>query len=343
MHLPVELIRLVALVAGPYDALSLKNTCPKLRKLITPSDLLWAEAGQRMSRHGLVETFMWASYKTGGGKIVRTLAREFLSLTSGDDELRRQLSVALGSVVVEGDIQTTRLLLELGAGKIRASPENDRRENDPYCLDCLLMTAAEKNLVDIMDVLIQAGADVNARRGKSCYKATNALAAAVEKGCVNAVHALIAYGATDSDGSAINAAAHYNRLEMVPILLSARGEDNPYVPQSVKFKSLDSSLKGDMADLLIHSGFCGGIHHVLLRAASMNKSNMVRRLLKHRDLFDQLDLNSALAEALRRKHIEAAIPLISAGASAQSLNDDVKAVYDKYSWLIDNKGLGAPA
>ena len=294
-----------------------------------------------MSRHGLSETFVWASYKKGTGRILRALARDFHSLAGADSDLLRQMSVALGTVILENDAETAKLLLDLGAGKTPAR-ENDRRENDPYCLNCLLMTAAEGNHLEVMKVLIEAGANVNARRGKSLYKATNALAAAVERGSLDAVHTLLASGATDSDGSAINAAARYHRLEILPILLSARDEGNGYHPEAVNFKLLDIRWKSNMLDLLIHHGFQHGIHHVLLRAASRNHVNMVRSLLKHKMknecLFDQHDLDAALAEALRRKHIEAATPLLHAGATVNPVDKDIMAVYEKYAWLMGASG-----
>jgi hypothetical protein len=299
-----------------------------LRELITPADLLWAEAGWMLSRHGVDVTFGWAIYRTGCGKVVRCLARTVASLPAGERDYYGSLSMALGAAVVEDDVATAELLLELGAGKKKAGEPTKLCTNDPYCLTCLLVTAAEKNLTNMIGLLIRSGANVNARRGRTLHKATNALTAAAERGCLSAVNALLAAGAEDLDGSALTEAARYNQKEVVRVLLPTRGDFR------INLKKMDYTLKPDMADILIRSGCTGGVRDILLHSAGRNKQKMIRTLMAHGSIFSQVDLDAALSEALARKNIEAAALLINGGADPKSVDADATAVYQRYAWLL---------
>jgi len=331
MLLLPELIRLVALVAGPFDSRSIKDTCRTLRDLVTPADLLWAEAGWMLSRHGVDLTFGWAMYRTGAGKIVRSLACSMTSQPADKRDTYTPLSIALGTAVSEGDVVTAELLLGLGAGREKVGKPTERCSENPYSLDRLLITAAEKNLVDMIALLVGAGADVNARRGKSLHRETNALAAAAERGCLNAVSALLGAGAEDHDGTALIAAAGYNQLDVARVLHTRRKE---YPEGTYRIDLGKLALTSEMADFLIRSGYAEGAGRILVFAASRNKQKLTRALLIHRDVFSQGDLDTALDEALRRKNIETASLLLSAGANAGTLCPEGAGVFQKYAWLL---------
>jgi hypothetical protein len=323
MEVPVELIRLVALVAGPFTSRSIRCTCRALSRLVTDADLLWAEAGWRLSRHGAEVVFGWALYKTGSGRLIRSLARTMASLPADVMDRYQPLTIALGSAVVDNDIETAKLLLELGADKM-----SDNDIDGAYSPGRLLITAASKNFPDMIKLLLGSGIDVNALQGKSLYRQSTALSAAAERGAVKAVDCLLAAGAEDRDGSALSAAASYNQMEVIRVLLRAGRAYHP-----LNWEKLADAVTVDMADLLIRSGFKTGLRTLLLRSASKNKQRMLSLLLGH-GVFEQADLDAALDEALTRINLEAASLLLLGGADPATLGDEARAVHRRYAWLL---------
>jgi ankyrin repeat protein len=154
----------------------------------------------------------------------------------------------------------------------------------------LVVSASERGLSDIVCLLLEHGADVNAATEE--YNALGA-AVALHHGCVNIVRVLLEKGAEVNAtskiyGSALQVASHRGDIETVRLLVKHGAEVNT---AGGKYGSpLQAASRGgnvEMVQLLLEHGAnvnaTDGMHGSALQAASANGHVAVVRLLLEKD------------------------------------------------------------
>ncbi|KAJ7326484.1 putative multiple ankyrin repeats single kh domain protein [Mycena albidolilacea] len=154
----------------------------------------------------------------------------------------------------------------------------------------LVVSASERGLSDIVRLLVEHGADVNAATEE--YNALGA-AAALHHGCVDTVRVLLEKGAEVNAtskiyGSALQVASHRGDIETVRLLVEHGAEVNT---TGGKYGSpLQAASRGgnvEMVQLLLEHGAdvnaTDGMHGSALQAASANGHVAVVRLLLEKD------------------------------------------------------------
>lgn len=197
-----------------------------------------------------------------------------------------QDSTALFSAIEAGDVSRVAMLLKAG---LSASDMNESGSTP-------LMTAVNHQQTAIVNLLLRAGADVNAQQ-QDGYQAT-ALMLAMQANDMDIAEALLAAGAevntADKNGDpAINWAAYYGHLETSALLLS---------------HGADITLRGhgNALEIAIRRGHQALIDLLLSNTDALNP-------LRPEDL--------ALQQAIEQGDLEALESALETGANANALDD----------------------
>ncbi|KAJ3030383.1 hypothetical protein HDV00_008963 [Rhizophlyctis rosea] len=176
-----------------YPAIHLVCSADKAsRALITPDDVIWAEAGWRALRRGVESCWRWAAAGTGHIPILEAFV---------DDVSGETLQRTLYQAVFKGCQEIVGVVL---TGNV------DVHEDD----DFVLRMAGEKGHIEIVELLLEAGANVHASNDQ-------AIDLAAREGCIDVMKLLLgaATFGCNAMGEALTSAADKGHVEIVKLVL----------------------------------------------------------------------------------------------------------------------------